>query len=741
MTLKPLTVNSEWKIYLLLLLCSLLCYTFFLSHQFAHLNTLLSSITLDSIKNYYTFLYHASADSSLLNFEGMNYPLGEHVVYTDCQPLISALLHYLPLPADIHVGVLHFLLYGSFVVTPLFLYAIFQRFSVPLPASFLCSLAIALLSPQFLKINAGHHALAYGCLIPWCMLLVLKVIQEGRHSALIKLSLFNLLVFFIHPYLGFCFAVFTLVALSLQYAKQKIAFKDPGNYLRVFCSGVFPILFFKLFMKVTDTHLNRPDEPYGLEVMVENTGSLLSPEFGPFQDLLFAIFPARSQHFEGHSYLGFFVILLLISVGLLLPFYLRKIKWQDGLLPLFFAAGVLLAIAFGSHHKVLQALGINSPSVNQFRAVCRFAWVFYFVLPVTLIVLLSRLIPQILKEEKRAQRRLTLIASLFLLSHLSEAGGLMGLHAEAYWKFRNFFNSQLLNPEEKNILARLEKDSTQAILSLPLFHGGSEMYDRQGSSNSMAPAMLFSYHSHLPIIGIMASRGSRTETEACIQLMNSYKRKQLGAEQFNNKNLFVIVTKDPLMPDEARLKKDLQFFKRSDSLSYAFLRPEDLLRPKISAEPVIIRSGDSSLFNSQAIIYIPSSPQQPFVKTKFSDFCVLKKLDSNQVREGLYILSLHYYYQPTTYRDLALDLIVTESINGHYQWRDLLPLRCMSGFYEGYAVFETYVKLNAGGRYEFILSGKEDRSYHVSDFLLRSAETDVIIVRPKGDSLYNNFAP
>jgi hypothetical protein len=239
----------------------------------------------------------------------------------------------------------------------------------------------------------------------------------------------------------------------------------------------------------------------------------------------------------------------------------------------------------------------------------------------------------------------------------------------------------------------------------------------------------------------MASRGSRTETEACIQLMNSYKRKQLGAEQFNNKNLFVIVTKDPLMPDEARLKKDLQFFKRSDSLSYAFLRPEDLLRPKISAEPVIIRSGDSSLFNSQAIIYIPSSPQQPFVKTKFSDFCVLKKLDSNQVKEGLYILSLHYYYQPTTYRDLALDLIVTESINGHYQWRDLLPLRCMSGFYQGYAVFETYVKLNAGGRYEFILSGKEDRSYHVSDFLLRPAETDVIIVRPKGDSLYNNFAP
>lgn len=740
MTLKPWTATKEWKIYLLLLLCSLLCYTFFLQHQFAHLNTLLSSITLDSIKNYYTFLYHAAADKHLLHFEGMNYPLGEHVVYTDCQPLLSTLLRYLPIPADYHVGVLHFLLYGSFVVSPLFLYAVFRRLSLTTLASFLAALAIGLLSPQFLKINAGHHALAYGCLIPWCLLLVLKLEQHNSVKTVLKLSLFNLLIFFIHPYLGFCFTVFSLVTFTLVYVQQKGTFKKANTYFSLFFSSLFPLLFFKVFMKLSDTHVNRPDEPYGLEVMVENAGSLLSPEFGPFQNLLSALFPERSQHFEGHSYLGFFVILLSVLLVLILPFYWRKIKWQKGLMPLFIAACFLLAIAFGYHHKILQALGINSPSVNQFRAVSRFAWVFYFVLPVTLVVILSHLLPVLIKQEKKARHTLTLILSLFLLSNFSEAGGLIGMNSQAYWKFRNFFNSQLLTTEENQIIQRLQKDSTQAIISLPLFHGGSEMYDRNGSSNSMAPAMLYSYHSRLPILGIMGSRGSRTETEACIQILNSYKRGQNLPKKFSDKNFLVIVTRDPLLPDEERLKKELHYFKTSDSLSFALLGPTDLLRPKMGLNPLIIKSAES-IEDNHDYIYTETSRQEPFVKTNITDFRIVTVLDSNKLKEGLYVLSFHYYFQPNSYRDIALDLIVTESLKGVYQWRDLLPVRCVSGFYGDYVVFETFVKINAHGRYEFILNGKEDRDYKISDFLLRPASQDVLIIRSTGDTLYNNFAP
>jgi len=736
MTFRFNSAFKEWKIYLRLLICSLFCYSVFLSHQFIHLNSLLSSITLDSIKNYYTFVYHAAADKTALHFEGMNYPLGEHVVYTDCQPLISTLLQYLPIPADYLIGVLHFLLYFSFIIAPLFIYAVFRRFSLSVTASFLSALAIALLSPQFLKINAGHHALAYGCLIPWCLLLVLKQQQEPSFSTTTKLGLFNLLIFFIHPYLGFCFSVLTFIAVGIFLFKDRSSFKKTRLYLPLFFTAVFPVLFFKVFMKLSDTHINRPEEPYGLEVMVENAGSLLSPEFGPFKEFLSAIFPERSQHFEGHSYVGFFVILLSLVLLISLPLYIKKLKLPAGLGSLFIASLVLLAISFGYHHKLLQAMGINSPSVNQFRAVCRFAWVFYFVLPITVVIFLQQFLSLTVSSQRKNKNIFLLILSLFLLSNLSEAGSLIGFNADAYWKFRNFFNSKLLSPEEEAVLARLEADSTQAILSLPLFHGGSELYDRNGSSNSMAPAMLYSYHSRLPIIGIMASRGSRTETEDCISLLNSYKSHQPLAAKFNAKNILVILTRDALLPDEERLKQSLTYFQRSDSLNFALLSPADLFKPKIQEDSEIIRG---SGFDS-SVIYIKHENHPPFTSTTINDFKTITILDSNQVADGRYILSFHYHYQPKSYRDIALDLIVTESLHGQYAWRDLLPVRCVSGFYKGYAVFETFVQINPHARYEFILSGKENRSYHISDFLLRPADKDVKIVTAPGDTLFNNFA-
>lgn len=727
----------EWKTYLLLLLCSLICYTIFLWHQFGHLNTLLSSITLDSIKNYYTFVYHAAADKSALKFGGMNYPFGEHVVYTDCQPLISTLLSYLPFSTDSLIGILHFLLYGSFVVAPLFLYAVLRKLNLARTNAFLSALAIALLSPQFLKINAGHHALAYGCLIPWSLLLIIKQQQEQKKTTSLKLSIFNTAVFFIHPYLGFCLSLFSLIALGFYAVREPELFRRLSYYLQVFFSSIFPIVFFKLFMKLSDEHENRPQEPFGLDVMVENTGSLLSPEFGPFKDFLSSIFPERSQHFEGHSYLGFFVILLSLACLLLLPFYLRRIRMPKGLLSILVSSLVLLGISFGYHHKLLQSMGINSPSVNQFRAVCRFAWVFYFVLPLTLVILLDRLLPLLFKVEKNKSLVIRLMLVLFLTSNFVEAGALINLNSAAFWKFRNFFNSDLLTKEEKEILEFIKKDSSQAILPLPLFHGGSEMYDRLGSSNSMAPAMLYSYHARLPIIGIMASRGSRTETEATISLLNPYQKTQAIKKKLSKQNVFVIQTKDPLLPDEVRLTKKLKYFNESDSLKFALISPKNIFQAEISENSTLLQHAS----RTEELIYLPTGDQQPFIESSIKDMKMITVIDSNEIKDGLYILSFHYHFKPRSYRDIALDLIITEALRGEYQWRDLLPIRCMSGFYNSYAVFETFVKINPHARYEFILSGKEDRNYHISNFLLRPADKDVRIVIPQGDTLYNNFAP
>ena len=43
----------------------------------------------DAIKNYYTYAYYINNNSDAINFEGLNYPYGEHFLYTDGTPGLS----------------------------------------------------------------------------------------------------------------------------------------------------------------------------------------------------------------------------------------------------------------------------------------------------------------------------------------------------------------------------------------------------------------------------------------------------------------------------------------------------------------------------------------------------------------------------------------------------------------------------------------------------------------------------
>src|SRR4051812_21271255 len=117
--------GRKWQ--LILLFATVAFYFIFLQRLFLHPDSVLSHTGGDDIKNYYTFLYHTANDSSALVFQGMNYPYAEHVVYTDCQPLLSVLLRPFTFLHGHLVGTLHVLLLAFFIVTPLVLYRVFRR--------------------------------------------------------------------------------------------------------------------------------------------------------------------------------------------------------------------------------------------------------------------------------------------------------------------------------------------------------------------------------------------------------------------------------------------------------------------------------------------------------------------------------------------------------------------------------------------------------------------------------------
>ncbi len=730
-------LNSSWKINLVLLLSSFLIYSYYFGDIFLHLNAVLSSNTLDSLKNYYTFVYHVRQDKEFLHFSGMNFPYGEHLVYTDCQPILTALLRLLPFTHPYLIGILHGLLFFSFIISPLFINKIFKILGLDRFTSFFLALGIALLAPQFVKINGGHYALAYGCIIPMAIYLLLSYVQQPRRKTLILIFLYNCFLFSLHPYLGFCGALFTFISLVTAAVLRRSELKFWATFLNAATSGLFPLLFFRLFMMLTDHHPDRPSEPFGSEVLIENIDSLLAPEFGPFQGLMEYLFPNRIVHYEGHSYLGFMTIVLTTLFIVLLPFSFRKMRPHKDIFGIFLASLVLLFLAFGLHNKLFSLLNIESLTFKQLRATSRFAWFFYYTLPFFVFPPLYHFFKTKLNA-KRFQVVLSGASVLFLFVNLIEAHYFFKKDEASFWNCRNVFCEKYLNPEERQMVDKLHILQPQAIVPLPLFHGGSEFYDRLGFNNSMLPSMLYSSQSGVPILSSLMSRTSLRETENSLSLLNNYEGHRGVLENIGSGGFFILKTRDALLPDEERLLSKVNFFAHNDSLSFGFIDKVRFLSPQMDSLKITLDAGKNVLADSAGLVYIHQEDRKPFVSSAVEDYEHIYQLDSGKIQSGNYIVSLHYFYEQDTYRAIASDLIVTKTSLAGSEWFYILPLRYFSGYYRGYGVLERKIFLEKNYTYEFILKGNYKLHYRISDFMLRP-EGKTVIIPEKNDSLINNF--
>lgn len=735
--LLKLLFSTSFKQDAFLLVCSLSIYLLYFHGILFHANSLLSSITGDALKNYYTFLYHIKNDAGLLHFEGMNFPYGEHVVYTDCQPLLAILLKNLPFTHGYLIGILHWLMFGSFVITPIFLRRIFSRLGVGFLPAFFLSLGIAILSPQFAKINGGHHGLAYGCMIPICTLALVRYMQDGEFKQILSLTVINSLLFLLHPYLGFGTSLFSFVTLSLFAIQKPGMARKSKEFMKALTAGLLPIAFFKLFMALSDEHNNRTTEPYGNMALVENPASILAPDFGPFQHFLEALFPNKVVHFEGHSYLGFFTILTGTITILLVPFMFRKMHLRMEIKSLMVAAFVLLLLSFGLHSKVLEILHIKSAALNQFRAACRFAWFFYFITPLFLAVLIYHSLKEVLKPLQLA-KAFGAFSLLFFSFNFWEGHSFLEKDKSAFWKFRNFFDAQQLTNHEKELLQKIKAQQPQAILPLPIFCVGSEMYDRIGGDNSMIPSMLLSFHSKTPIMGSWMSRTSMEETENIIQLLNPYKQTKIALSKLNQQPFLVLRTRDERLPDEDRILSQCAYFYQSDSLSIGTLLPDQFKNPIYKAAKTCTLIGNQTC-DSSTVVYKSSENKKPFITANMLDYETLFVLDSNRLKPGPYVVSLRYYYEEKNYKSLACNLIISRGKGKDYAWHHIYPMSVLSGFYDGFAVLERKLIVEPGCRYEFFIKGGLDRQYHISDFLIRPETMDVIQVNDGKAKATNNF--
>lgn len=671
-------------------------------------NSLLATASGDGIHGYYSYLNHIINNKIGVHTNGLNYPFGEHLVYTDAQPFLATLIQLLPFLKPYAIGVMHLVLFFSFLLCANVYFKIFELFNVNKILAFCSALAIVLLSPQLGRLG-GHFALAFSLPIPLCIYFSLSFYFKGQQKYIYYAISISVLAFFTHPYLGLGTTIFSLLFyfISQSFQIKKVNFQKAVNFVLL----LLPIIIFKGFMYLTDTHFNRPAIPYGETIYISSFKSVFIPYYKPFIGIFGLTNDLNADSWEGLSYIGIAMSLLII-ITLILSF---KIKINSPILILIIISVFFLLFSFGYISNILKVLGIQPMALKQFRGLGRFAWYFYYCAPIIVIVIINDFIKIKLNNYKPNLIYIS-IGLIFLSFNIIEANEYHRNIKGPIFNEQNYFLENKFTNEQKKIISIVKTKSYQAILPLPFYHLGSEVYHR-ALKDVAHLSMIISFQTKLPIIGHLGSRTSLNETEASIGVLNEYREKPKLKKLFNNKPILILQQGDLIKPEEERLLRKAKYISEIGNLKLFEIDANTLLNVNSKIYNNFLNLSNDTISKNIFKISNAKSPFYQWAKTK--DFNKLLILDSNTFESGNYIVTFRYHFKQFNLKDINGHFII-ESYNSKGNNWDFFGDIHYSQRYPNYFVFEQKVKLDSKNKYVFFINhDMSDGTYYVSNFCLR----------------------
>lgn len=570
----------------------------------------------DALKNYYTYYYHIRYDTSCTEFQGMNYPYGEHFLYTDCHPLISGILRIFDQDGSMaaySIGVINFMMIISIFLTLILLYVILREFGIKSWMAFLFSIGIGLLSPQIFRMT-GHLSLSYSIAIPLVWLLMIRIYKAKRKLApLLVLFLLNIFWLFIHAYLGMILITFQAAFWIILILMNRKVWK-PFIHAFYVLSFLLPLAFFQLFLKLTDTHSGRTDNPSGFFSYNAEPDDLFLPHHPPIRPLLNKIHGLLiDQEWEAWSYIGLaFTILLLVFLIMGIVRIFRKkneglfrMITANTLLNISMIASLLvLLFAFAFPFKMFPELTDIFPIIKQFRATGRFAWVFFFTASVFAVFNLQKIFLY-LKGKPVLAYGLVLIAGLLTIAegipyHLETSKNIT--------RKDNLFLAENLDPAYRTVLESIDIKEYQAIIPLPFFYYGSEAYSRPSQPHILKHAILFSAYTGLPQFSAYLTRTSVQESKNIIQLMSpSWHKKEIKKDIRSDKPFLIFRSDEELTIYEDMIINKAEMVFSSEDFSLFRLEKEDLFQHTTQAELMAFSLLSEDLSENQGFLLSDSS--------------------------------------------------------------------------------------------------------------------------------------
>jgi hypothetical protein len=551
--------------YLLLLLlniimCLLLFYPFL-----GRLNHTMLSGGGDGIKNYLTYLYYIRFDKGTL-YTGMNYPFGEHVIFTDNMPAFSWTIGKLRMifPGIGHYGLLimHSAFILSYVLSSFYVYKILRIFSVKGWWAIASAIFIAYFSPQFGRLF-GHFGLSLNCFFPMLIYWLMQFDRRRKAKYLVYIYCLTSIFMFIHVYhLAFSFVLILAYGFATVVTTRTGMAKKLKKALLPLIPVVAAVGTFKIFLLLTDMVTDRPSQPIGYLGGATTGADILVSSFTPIGRTAFLwMFGEINPWSEGYSYLGLITILcsgfmiyrvirsIVLRIGkkIKVPTHPVRIyrKWLvAALVVLLFSMGV--PFVWG-----LEFVTDYFSVFRQFRTLGRFTWIFYYLIMIYASILLYRCFLRM--EIQNQQKRYIALATVVLCVWLAEWNGYaMEIHKRSEEALPNYDQFYSTGTESWDTWLRkqgYDPKQFQATAGLPYFHIGSEKLGLQNNDypKTMYVGSQLAMQTGLPMMDVMMSRSSWSQAFEQVRFFDGPFTEKTLATKLNSKPLLLFVNKNYML--------------------------------------------------------------------------------------------------------------------------------------------------------------------------------------------------
>ncbi|MCD6012717.1 MAG: hypothetical protein K0Q79_2579 [Flavipsychrobacter sp.] len=741
---------------------------FSLENFIIHADRVIAELGGDGAKNSFTYLYHSLYGKGYW-FEGMNYPYGEHIVFTDGQPVISVLLASRNgINAGTALTVMWWLIGLSYVLSVLYLYKTLLHFKVSPFVSMVFACIIGIFTPQLLRLQ-GHYALSYTCIIPMLFYWTARYNDAPHWRYCVYFFVTGCIMAFIHPYYAAMLLVWVTAYMTGCFIFRKGPLSDTLKHTgRLFASAILVLAVMGVIMKLTDPVTDRPATPFNTIYetctrLKQIVTSVHSPVWKPFVDTKRPYLIADGG--EGYVYIGMVMIITLgicLVAGVMKSIKERRlniIAGRSGFSPvwLFMAFTILLfsmGIPFKWHmERLMQYMGI----FKQFRSLGRFSWIFYYIAAVYVVVVLYQFY-----EHMAARKKMVVAYGVVAL-----AAGFWAYEASGYVQYaRRLSKSALYNYDmwfsmhEQNWAGFLKEHQFagtdfQAILMEPFFHTGTEKLWAGNPDWMITLAAKASLQLHLPVMDVMMSRSSWSQAMKQVKIDGGpFADKPVLRDIKSAKPLLMLRFDEyPINDDQRYLLEAAEYLGHfSQCLVYAFY-PERLVandrKHADSIEAILtLMSGQDTIINDHGTTYIDhfesghaahvfgnggiaaidkdSSvlaviPMRPAEDSEVYEFSCWFLLDNKDYRSPYMTLEL---VNADGKKDTAYDALSTKSVDNHGMW---------------FRASRYFTVKNSTREIRYKLTNVPKPTYLAMDELvLRPAKALVISRAPDGSVMVNN---